>query len=105
MKLRLLPSTNSGRWSVFAMVIEIVLFTAVSSLPWKDGSITGIDIIAANPLPSVLTALMFACGVIVIITSFFSIVRKKEPAILVFAALLTGIYCTLAATVTMVKIF
>jgi len=104
MKLVLLPTTNSGKWAVFLMVIEVVLFTVWSIYPWKEGY-EGIDIIAANPFQSIVAALMFACGILAIITSFFSIVRKKEPAILVFAALLAGIYCTLAAGSSMVKIF
>lgn len=104
MKMKLLPKTSLGKWSVAMMISCLVLFVIGSVLPWKPGY-SGFQIVVHNPLQAVITVLMLAVGIAASGTALISIVKNKERSILAFLAMLVGLYTILGFFGSLLTIF
>ncbi|MHB1485681.1 MAG: hypothetical protein ACYCYI_13630 [Saccharofermentanales bacterium] len=91
MKITFLPKTNFGKWSVIITIAGWILFVVGSLIPSKP-DYTGFDIITQNPMQSIITLLLLAAGLLAVIMGLISVIRKQERSILVFLAILSGLY-------------
>lgn len=85
------PKTRIGKRSVIMMLLILVLFITGSVLPWKPGYL-GFKIITQNPLQGIITLLMFFIGVATLSMAATSVIKYKERSLLVFLAILVGLY-------------
>jgi len=92
MKSILLPTTTLGKWSVWSgiaflilmvIVFMSVIFTVKDQIPQSffDPLWAAIALIIAG-----------ACGTAALVTGLVSIIRNKERAILVFLAVVAGVF-------------
>jgi len=91
MKIILLPKTKLGKYSLIMMVLSWMLFIVGSLLPWKP-DYSGFEIITQNPLQTIITVFIFLVGIITVITGLLSVIKHNERSILVFLAILSGLY-------------
>ena|SRR5665648_563296 len=104
MKITLLPKTNLGKLSLIMMVLSWILFVVGSVLPWKP-DYSGFEIIIQNPLQTIITVLILAAGSTTAIAGLMSVIQHKERSILVFLAILSGLYSMLGFFGSIVAIF
>ena len=104
MKITLLPKTKLGKYSLIMMVLSWILFIVGSLLPWKP-DYSGFEIIAQNPLQTIITVLIFLVGITTVITGLLSFIKHNERSILVFLAILSGLYSMFGFFGTILTIF
>jgi len=86
------------------MVSGWILFVLGSVLPWKP-DYSGFEIIIQNPLQTIITVLILAAGSITVIAGLMSVIKHKERSILVFLAILSGLYSILGFFGSIATIF
>lgn len=91
MKITFLSRTTLGKWSVIMMISSWILFVVGSVLPWKPGY-SGFEFVIHNPLQAIITIMIFAASVATSIMGLISVMKNKEHSILVFLAILSGLY-------------
>lgn len=94
MRISLFSKSRLGKWAVTMMIINFALFVIGSVLPSKEGY-SGFDIVIQNPLQAIITILMFAVGIATCSMALISIFKDKERSLLVFLAVLLGLYSIL----------
>ena len=104
MKITFLPKTSKGKWSVIMMVSSWILFVVGSVLPWKPGY-SGFDFVIQNPLQAIISILLLAVGIATFCMALISVIKNKERSILVFLAILLGLYNILGFFGSIVNVF
>jgi len=89
--VKIFPKGRLGLSSVIIMVCNLVLFLVGSLIPWKP-SYSGFEIVTHNPLQAIITILMLVAGITTAIIGISSVIKEKERAVLVYLAILFGIY-------------
>jgi hypothetical protein len=100
----ILTKSKFGKWSVIMVIINLILFVAGSLLPYKDGY-TGIGIFIQNPLQAIITVLMLGVGITALAMALISIFKNKERSVLVFLAVILGLYNILGFFGTVINVF
>jgi len=90
MKIYFLPKTVLGKWSVWLVVAFIILF-AVFQLLVLSGQRGG-DTFSDNWLLTIPIVLAAICGISSLIVGLIAGVKSKERSILVFVAMLIGLF-------------
>lgn len=104
MKITFLPESKYGRMAVILMLINLFVFVTGSVLPWKDG-FSGFEILSQNPLQAIITVTMFLIGIAVAVLAVVSIVKNKERSVLVFLAVLAGVYSMIGFFGTVINLY
>ncbi len=92
MRITFLPKTRLGWWSVGLVVVSIIFFALFQVIlgPGPDYNMA---------LANALTVVIAGVSAAAFITGFISITKGKERPILVFLAMLIGLY-TLIGSIT-----
>jgi len=104
MEITLLPKTKLGKYSLIMMVLSWMLFIVGSLLPSKP-DYSGLEIITQNPLQTIITVFIFLAGIITVITGLLSFIKYNERSVLVFLAILSGLYSMFGFFGTIALIF
>ena len=104
MKIKFLPKTRLGKWSVIMMISSWVVFVVGSVLPWKPGY-SGFEFVIQNPIQGIITVLMLAVGIATSSMAIISVIKNKERSILVFLAMLSGVYSILGFVGSIANVF
>ena len=104
MKFSFLPKTRLGKWSVIMMISSWVVFVVGSVLPWKPGY-SGFEFVTQNPLQGIITFLMLTIGIATSSMATISVIKNKERSILVFLAILAGLYSILGFVGSIANVF
>ena len=88
MRLRVLPETQSGSWSIGLAAAFVVVFLLVRILD----RFTDLELLQPGPYLGLICA---AAGTGALITGLVSIIVSRERSILVFLALAVGLYALL----------
>lgn len=85
MRISILPKSLLGWWSV-GLVVASVLFFVLSQVILGPGPDYNMALAYA------LTAILTGIAVAAVVTGLISIIKKKERSILVFVAMVIGLY-------------
>ncbi len=86
MQIRVLPKTLLGRWSV-GLGIAFILLLLLS------GILTGVGGVGPGPIGPMIGVAFGVSGIAALVTGLISVIRSKERSILVFLAMLVGLFC------------
>ena len=94
MRISVLPKTSLGWWSVGLCVASILFFAlfVVIMGPGPDYNM---------PLAYTLTAVLTGIAVAAFVTGLISIMKRKERSILVFVAMVIGLYSLIGGAVSL----
>lgn len=104
LKVSFLPKSHIGKWSVLMMISNWILFIVGSVLPWKPGH-SGFEFIIQNPLQGIITVLIFAAGIATISMAIISFIKNKERSVLIFLAIIAGLYSILGFIGSIATVF
>jgi hypothetical protein len=104
MKISILAKTYMGKLSIIMMISSWVVFVVGSVLPWKPGY-SGFEFVIHNPIQAILTVLMLVMGIATLSMALVSIIKNKERSILVFLAILAGLYSILGFVGSIANVF
>ena len=90
MKINFLPKTVLGKWSVWLIVAFILLFLVFQLLVLSGQR--GGDTFSDNWLLTIPIVLAAICGISSLIVGLIAGVKSKERSILVFVAMLIGLF-------------
>ena len=90
MRITVLPKTSWGKWSV-GLVLAFILFFALFVILVASGQRGG-ETFFSNLLLTVPMFLAGTCGVAAFVTGLIGIIKSKERSILVYLAILIGLY-------------
>ena len=93
MRIIILPKTSLGWWSVGLCVASILLFALFVV-------ILGLGPDYNMPLAYTLTIIVVGMAVVAFVTGLISIIKSKERAVLVFAAMAIGLYGLIGGSIT-----
>ena len=92
MRFSILPKTSLGRWSVGLGAAFILIFVLSGVLTALGG--VGVGPAPVGPIAGVALGVAFAIsGIAALITGLISIIKSKERSILVFLAVIAGLFC------------
>ena len=92
MKIAFLPKTTLGKWSVALVILCFVLFAAASVSLSADESYKGFDFIVHNPVPTIASLIISAGGITAFGTGLVSVIKNGERSLLVYPAMVLGLY-------------
>ena len=104
MKISILAKTRMGKQSIILMISSWVVFIVGSVLPWKPGY-SGFEFVIHNPLQAILTVLMLSFGIATFSMALISVIKNRERSILVFLAILAGLYSILGFVGSIANMF
>lgn len=104
MKITYLSKTRLGKRSVNLTIVGIVLFIIGSVLPWEPGY-SGLEFVVQNPLQTIITLLILALSAAAFILGLTATVKQKERSVLVFLAILLGLYNMFGSGVALLSLF
>ena len=88
MRLSILPKTSLGRWSVGLAAAFILLFAVYVVL-----LLLGVlDIDRVRLIPLIAAATFGISGIAAFVTGLISVIKSKERSILVFLAVVVGLF-------------
>lgn len=90
MKIKFLPRTKLGLYTVLIMALTIIFFIVRSLISWNF-VYSGFNFIIKSPFYITLSFIIFALGVINCILGFIAIDKNRDQSILVFLAIILGI--------------
>jgi hypothetical protein len=90
MRVSILPKTPLGKWSI-GFIGAFVVFLVTNILLVISGQQGG-ETFFSNPVPAVLLLLAGASGVLAFLSGLIGVIRNRERSILVFLAMLIGLF-------------
>ena len=90
MRITVLPKTSWGKWSV-GLIAVFILFLVLFVILVASGQRGG-ETFFSNLLLTVPMLLAVTCGVAAFVTGLIGIIKSKERSILVYLAILIGLY-------------
>ncbi|MGB8707594.1 MAG: hypothetical protein WCD72_06590 [Dehalococcoidia bacterium] len=90
MRINVLPKTSWGKWSV-GLIAAFILFFALFLILVASGQRGG-ETFFSNLWLTVPMLLAGTCGVAAFVTGLISVIKSKERSILVYLAILIGLY-------------
>jgi uncharacterized membrane protein len=90
MKIYIVPKTRLGKWSMWLIVVFILLFITFQLLV-ASGQRGG-DTFLSNLTLSIPILTAGICGIAAFITGIISIIKSKERSVLVFIASIIGLF-------------
>ena len=90
MKIRFIPNTRLGKWSIWLIVAFILLFMMFQLLV-ASGQRGG-DTFFSNLALSVPMLIAGICGILAFFTGIIGIIKGKERSVLVFIATAIGFF-------------
>ncbi len=90
MKIRFIPRTRLGKWSIWLIVAFILLFMMFQLLV-ASGQRGG-DTFFSNLALSVPMLIAGICGILAFFTGIIGIIKGKERSVLVFIATVIGFF-------------
>ena len=88
MRISILPKTSLGRWSVGLGAAFILVFVL-------SGVLTALGGVSVGPAPvgPIAGVALGVSGIAALVTGLISIIKSKERSILVFVAVVAGLFC------------
>jgi hypothetical protein len=92
MRISIWPKSLLGRWSVGLGAAFIVVFVLSGVLTALGG--VGVGPAPVGPIAGVALGVAFGVsGIVALVTGLISIIKSKERSILVFVAVVAGLFC------------
>ncbi len=88
MRISIQPKSLLGRWSI-GMGAAFILLQVLSSI------LTGLGGMGSGPIGPMIGVAFGVSGIAALITGLISVIKSKERSILVFIAILVGLFCLL----------
>ncbi len=85
MRISVLPKSYLGRWSV-GLAAAFILLSVLSSV------LTGLGGVGPGPVGPIITFAFGISGIAALVTGLVSVTKSKERSILVFLALVVGLF-------------
>ena len=90
MKISLVPKSAPGKWSI-GLIGGLVLFFVLLRLLVISGQRGG-ETFFSNPALAISGLLAGACGIAAFFTGIFSIIFRRERSVLIFPAVIIGLF-------------
>jgi hypothetical protein len=85
MRISILPKTSLGRWSV-GLAAAFILLLALCAV------LTGLGGVGPGPVGPIVTVAFGISGITAFVTGLISMIKSGERSILVFLAVLVGLF-------------
>jgi len=87
MKLRFIPKTHLGQWSIWLITVFIVLFIIIVASGQRGGATFFSNL--ALSIPMVIAGIT---GLLAFFTGIIGIIKSKERSVLVFSSTIIGLF-------------